>query len=75
MPRTDRTAASNNVAGKSAGSAGATAPGSVTMVIDTPIRAISREVVRLMAQSLSANGSARISDAYLDFGVHLPESV
>jgi len=48
---------------------------SITMVIDTPIQAISREVVRLMAQSLSANASARVSDAYLPFGIYLPESV
>ncbi|MCX7302937.1 MAG: LacI family DNA-binding transcriptional regulator [Hyphomicrobiales bacterium] len=47
---------------------------SITMVIDTPVRAISREVVRQMAQSLSGKGG-RAGDCYLPFGIHLPESV
>ncbi len=48
---------------------------SVTMVIDTPIAGISREVVRLMAESLSPKGGTRIADCYLPFGIYLPESV
>ncbi len=48
---------------------------SITMVIDTPVRAISREVVRLMAQSLSRSNAARVADCYLPFGVYLPESI
>jgi LacI family transcriptional regulator len=48
---------------------------SITMVIETPVRAISRQVVRLMAQSLSGRGSSRIADCYLPFGIHLPESI
>ena len=47
----------------------------VIMVIDTPIQAISREVVRLMAESLSRKGSVRIADRYLPFGIYLPESI
>ena len=47
---------------------------SITMVIDTPVRAISREVVRQMAQSLSGK-PGRIADCYLPFGIYLPESV
>lgn len=47
MPRTDRTAASNNVAGSSAGSGGATAPGSVTMVTETA--RVSTYAIRVVA--------------------------
>jgi LacI family transcriptional regulator len=47
----------------------------VTMVISTPIRAISREVVALMAQSLSAKGEGRFADCFLPFEIHLPESI
>lgn len=46
----------------------------ITMVIDTPVRDISREVVALMARSLSGRGGP-VADCYLPFGIHLPESV
>jgi len=48
---------------------------SITMVIDTPLRGISRQVVRMMAASLSARGAGRSGDAFLPFGIHLPESI
>lgn len=53
----------------------ALAENAITMVIDTPVRDISREVVRLMARSLSGKASGRIADCFLPFGIHLPESV
>lgn len=48
---------------------------SITMVIDTPLRSISRQVVRMMAASLSTRVAGRSGDAYLPFGIHLPESI
>jgi LacI family transcriptional regulator len=56
-------------------SGSALADKSITMVIDTPIRSISREVVRLMAERLTAKGGARTADCYLPFGIYLPESI
>lgn len=47
----------------------------LTMVINTPLAAISDEVVRMMAQSLGAKCDQRISDRFLPFEIHLPESV
>ncbi len=45
------------------------------MVINTPLAAISHEVVRMMAQSLGAKIDQRISDRFLPFEIHLPESI
>jgi len=47
----------------------------ITMVINTPLAAISREIVRMMARSLGAKPDQRISDRFLPFEIHLPESV
>jgi LacI family transcriptional regulator len=47
----------------------------ITMVINTPIRAISVQVVRLMAESLEARDTGRVADCFLPFDIHLPESV
>jgi LacI family transcriptional regulator len=47
----------------------------ITMVINTPLAAISDEVVRMMARSLGAKSDQRISDRFLPFEIHLPESV
>jgi len=56
-------------------SSAALAEKTITMVIHTPVHDISREVVRLMALSLSGKGAARIADCFLPFGIHLPESI
>lgn len=45
----------------------------ITMVISTPIRTISRELVRQMAVSLSGKG--HVSDSFLPFEIYLPESI
>lgn len=47
----------------------------ITMVINTPLVAISDEVVRMMARSLGAKGDQRIGDVFLPFEIHLPESI
>jgi len=47
----------------------------ITIVINTPLAAISREIVRMMARSLGAKPDQRISDRFLPFEIHLPESV
>jgi len=47
----------------------------ITMVIHTPIRAISRKVVRLMAESLAGKDTGRVADCFLPFDIHLPESI
>jgi LacI family transcriptional regulator len=47
----------------------------ITMVINTPLRAISREVVRMMAQTLSAKKIGRVTDGFLPFEIFLPESI
>ena len=47
----------------------------LTMVINTPLPAISREVVRMMAQSLRTRGEGRVGDCFLPFEIYLPESV
>jgi LacI family transcriptional regulator len=47
----------------------------ITMVINTPLRAISREVVRMMAQTLGAKSKGRVTDGFLPFEVFLPESI
>ena len=47
----------------------------ITMVINTPLAAISHEVVRMMARSLGAKLDQRISDRFLPFEIHLPESI
>lgn len=56
-------------------SAAALADKVITMVISTPLQAISRDVVRLMARSLSGKDSGRITDCFLPFDIHLPESI
>jgi hypothetical protein len=40
-----------------------------TMVINTPLRAISREVGRMMAQTLGAKSKGRVTDGFLPFEV------
>jgi LacI family transcriptional regulator len=56
-------------------SSAALADGAVTMVINTPSAAISRAVVRLMAETLQPSAKGRIADAFLPFEIYLPESV
>lgn len=56
-------------------SAAALADGIITMVLNTPIEAISREVVRLMARSLAPKDPGRVADCFLPFDIHLPESI
>jgi LacI family transcriptional regulator len=47
----------------------------IVMVINTPLAAVSHEVVRMMAKSLGAKVDQRISDRFLPFEIHLPESI
>jgi LacI family transcriptional regulator len=47
----------------------------ISMVINTPLGAISREVVRLMTQTPGAKRDGRVADAFLPFEIYLPESV
>ncbi len=44
------------------------------MVINTPLPRISREVVRLMSETLAADGG-RPADCFLPFELYLPESI
>jgi LacI family transcriptional regulator len=53
----------------------ALADGAITMIINTPLDAISREVVRMMAQALGARGDSRVADEFLPFEIYLPESI
>jgi LacI family transcriptional regulator len=48
---------------------------SITMIINTPLRAISREVVRMMARALGAKSEGRVADSFLPFEIYLPESI
>jgi LacI family transcriptional regulator len=47
----------------------------ITMVINTPLRAISRRIVRMMAQTLGAKSERRVTDGFLPFEIYLPESI
>jgi LacI family transcriptional regulator len=47
----------------------------ITMVINTPLRAISRAAVRMMAQTLGAKSKGRVTDGFLPFEIFLPESI
>lgn len=47
----------------------------LTMVIATPTRALSRDLVALMAQALKPGEPAPPSQLFLPFEIHLPESV
>lgn len=53
----------------------AMAEGLVTMVIHTPLPAISAALVAQMARALEADGNATPAQTFVPFGIHLPESI
>lgn len=53
----------------------AMAEGLVTMVIETPLPAVSAALVAEMARAIEAGGAGGPGQIFVPFSVHLPESI